>query len=280
MIKFINKHNEISINNFLINLGLSKETLIKLRKKLGNILVNNKPCFINFILHVNDEVTLNLEDEVNSDYPDCNISFKIIYEDEYLLIVDKPINIATIPTKSHFENSLAGMVKRYQKQQNNYYTFRALNRLDAGTSGIVIIAKDIFSYNILINKKSIIKEYLAISDGEIKNPITIEKGIKNDFEQHVHLCSVDGKFAKTCLTPLKYYDNFNATLVKLKLETGRTNQIRTHLASISHPLSSDIKYGSLTNFIEYFYLRCFSCSFIHPILNTKLEFILDYNLPI
>lgn len=277
---FKNTVGKTTIYNFLKTI-LSENIITSLRKNLGTLSINNCTKRTNETIDLGETLEINyLEDEeFLPNYPANDINFDIIYEDEYYLIMDKPSNICTIPTINHFTDNLASAVLFYQKKRNQTYKFRALNRLDLGTSGIVVIAKDPICYNLLQKFGKVEKEYVALVEGKIEKDIVISGNILDDNKLKKHYIDCSNNSIKTFVVPLKYYKKENITLIKTKLVGGRTNQIRVHLSSIGNSLAGDIKYGGKTNIFDTFFLRCFSIKFFHSILNKNIELTLDYMLP-
>lgn len=164
----------------------------------------------------------------------------IIYEDDDIVAVNKPHNLATIPTKAHFDNNLGKQICQHYGEN---FVLRVINRLDKDTAGIVFVAKTLKGYN---ETKILSKEYFALCEGVFENkkfditkPILTEvKDGKNLLRRKV---SILGKPATTHCEVVEQFDNF--ALVRCVLETGRTHQIRVHLSSIDHPLLDDVLYN-------------------------------------
>ena len=209
-------------------------------------------------------------DEDNSNIIPKEIHLNIIYEDEAILVINKPAGIATHPSRMHFDNTLSNGVKFYFDTISLHKKIRPVNRLDLNTSGIVIFAKNEYVQENLIRQMSdnyFKKEYLAICDGIFEDKKgTINKPIARKEGSIIERCvSENGKPSITHYEVLEEFDN--CSLVNCILETGRTHQIRVHMASIGHPISGDTLYGKESNFINRQALHCFRISFIHPISN-------------
>ena len=257
-------------------LHISARLLIKL-KTSDCIFVNGESKFVNHIVKENDIVTvlIDFEEEDFIDAEEMNLD--IIYEDEYLLVVNKPAGIVVHPSSYHLNNTLANGVKCYL---NNKKKIRPINRLDRDTSGIVMFAKNEYVQECFQNKADYKKEYLAIVNGIIKEDRgTINKPIARKpnsiMEREVNY--EDGQIAITHYNVLKRFNEEGYTLVHVELETGRTHQIRVHFKSEGHILLGDDLYGAPSELINRQALHAWKISFIHPI--TKEEIKLEANVP-
>ncbi|MCR5653921.1 MAG: RluA family pseudouridine synthase [Ruminococcus sp.] len=244
-------------------------TLLK-REKYG-IIRDNKILKTIDTVNFGDEIILNLPDDNNEITP-VKGELNILFEDDYLIAVDKPFGMPVHPTKVHQEDTLANILKYIQNKKGESYTFRAVNRLDKDTSGIVIIAKDKFTATALMY--GIHKKYLAVWEGIIDKSGTINEPI-GLLEGHTvqRAVKTDGKPAVTHYTPIKH--DKEHTLLELTLETGRTHQIRCHMSSVGHPLAGDDMYGGSLEYIKRQALHCASVSFTHPITNKKIDIKCD-----
>ena len=208
------------------------------------------------------------------------MNLDIVFEDEWILIINKPAGLATHPSILHFSNSLCNGVRFYFDSIGLKKKVRPVNRLDLNTSGLVIFAKCEYIQECLISQMKINlfkKEYLAICNGIFENKSgTINLPISRKENSIIERCvSEDGQ---TSITNYKVLKEFNTySLVKCSLETGRTHQIRVHMSAIGHPLIGDSLYGNASNLISRQALHCYRLCFLHPILKNNLEF--DSNLP-
>ena len=254
------------MKSYLYSLGLSV-TLVK-KAKYGGIILNGTTVTVRAQVKEGDRIEIFLPKATSDGIPPMDIPLKVIYEDEYLIAVDKPTNMPTHPSKGNNLPTLANAVMGYY---GGDFVFRSVNRLDRDTSGVVIIAKTQISASNLSSsmKKGLWqKKYHAIVEGHphpesgrIDAPIErIEEGnIKRTVRS-------DGKRAITDYSVIEKMDN--SSLCEITLLTGRTHQIRVHMAHIGHPLVSDFLYGTESD-KEYF-LRCKEITFPHPATN---EFI-------
>ncbi len=256
---------------FLKDRQFSENFISNLRKKMGNIKVNGVNATIKHPLKANDILEINNSPNPATSIMHCIIPLDIVYEDEYYLLVNKPSGLACMPSKSHYTKNLAGAICYYLSKSTPNFTLRIVNRLDKDTSGIIIVAKDSISQKEITN---IDKVYYAICKGKIDKALTVDAKIQtivnNGVNQNKRIISPDGKIAITHITPIKYNDSYS--LIKLKLESGRTHQIRVHLSSINHPLLGDSLYGQTTDLITHTALVCNEVTFYHPFLKKTLNF--------
>ena len=222
---------------------------------------------------------ITLEDEVNlDDLIPTNIPLDIVYEDEYLLIINKPSGLVTHPAPGHVTDTLVNALIYHSKVSSNG-TFRPgiVHRLDKDTSGLMIVAKDIKTMELLsdmIKNKKIERKYLAIVDGVILHDTgTIDAPIGRD-EMNRQKMAVTAKNSKEAITNFKVLKRFkNNTLIECSLVTGRTHQIRVHMNYIKHPVSNDEVYGNHKNTTSFGQmLHSKSIRLIHPIIGKELYF--------
>lgn len=218
-------------------------------------------------VHADDVIELHLPEENNEIEP-VQGCLDILYEDDFLLVVNKPPFMPVHPTKVHQLDTLANIVSYLQEQKGEKYTFRALNRLDKDTSGCVVIAKDRLTY--ALTQPTITKKYLAVCEGIITEDGTVSAPIALE----------DGSSIRRCVSPagqhaVTHYHILAAgaghTLVELRLESGRTHQIRCHMSSIGHPLAGDDLYGGSRSMIGRQALHCSDLAFFHPFSDQKIE---------
>lgn len=253
--------------------GVSARILTLLKREKAGIIRDDKILRTVDTVRFGDRIILNLPDDKNEITP-VEGELKILFEDEYVIAIDKPSNMPVHPTKVHQTDTLANILKYIQIQKGESYTFRAINRLDKDTSGIVLIAKDKFSATALSG--NVQKTYKAVCEGVITESGMIDKPIRL-LEGHTvqRTAAENGKHAVTHFEPL--YNDKKHTLISVTLETGRTHQIRCHMASIGHPLAGDDMYGGSLDYIKRQALHCDSVSLIHPI--TKDRIIINSDLP-
>lgn len=252
--------------------GVSTRTFTKLKKiplgitRKGQLIKADEKVF------AGDEIVLKQVSEDNNIIP-VKGSLDIVYEDSHIIIINKPASTPVHPTKIHQENTLANFLRYYSLEKGEDYTFRAVNRLDKDTSGLVLIAKDRHSAGIL-QKHDIYKEYIAVCTGITPEKGTIDKPIKkSENSTMLRIISDDGDRAVTHFERIGCF--YNSSLVKLWLETGRTHQIRCHMSSIGHPLEGDDLYGGSLEKIKRQALHCAKMKFFHPIDGKVIELCCD-----
>lgn len=277
------KYEEITANKnydklyyLLKDNSFSEAYISKLRQQTNSLLINGVPANMRSKVNKGDLISISLEAQRKSDIKTCHIALGIVYEDEYFLVINKPPLLASTPTKSHYSLNLAGAVCDYMQQKRENFVYRIMNRLDKDTSGLVIIAKSIFAYQKITN---IEKTYEAICQGKIEAPICINKPIYteniNGINTLKRIISPLGKEAKTYVEVIKSNENYSH--IRLKLEHGRTHQIRVHLSSIGHPLVGDTIYGKSSDLISHTALICKTISLTHPKTNEKMLFEAEYS---
>ena len=271
---------EISINEVLISkFHLSK----KLKSKLinsKNVLLNGSFVDTRAIAHLGDLITLVLDyAEDNSNIVPKKIDLDIIYEDEFLLAINKPAGIPVHPSLLHYEDSLANGVKFYYNSIGLKKKIRAVNRIDLNTSGLVLFAKNEYIQEQLIkqmNNKDFIKTYLAIVCGKLdKKEGIINAPIARKENSIIERCiSPLGQSAVTHYNVLKEFNDYS--FIECSLGTGRTHQIRVHFANLGNPLLGDTLYGNSKNaLINRQALHSYKMDFVHPITLKEITLIAD-----
>lgn len=259
----------ISVRTFLRRIcGISARSMTVLKYGEGGIFRGGDMMKAHDTVHSGDVISLKFPDEVN-EIKAVQGDLEILFEDDYLLLINKPAHMPVHPAKSHQLDTLANIVSYHQRLRGENYVFRALNRLDKDTSGCVLIAKDRLTYALV--KDTVEKIYAAICEGIIKDagvidsPIGLENGSK--IKRTVRS---NGLSAVTHYQPIAWSDHH--TFLLLRLETGRTHQIRCHMSSIGHPLAGDDLYGGSRSLIERQALHCRDFGFFHPFEQKKYDF--------
>ena len=273
------KNSTQTINSILKNeLKISSRLLYKLIK-LNKIKLNHKPCDTRKTGNLGDTITVSFDyEEDNSNIVPTKMDLNIVFEDDWLLVVNKPAGIAIHPSVLHYSDSLCNGIRFYFDKIGLKKKIRPVNRLDLNTSGLVVFAKCEYIQECLINQmknNQFKKEYLAVCNGFFNEKSgTINLPIARKENSIIERCiSENGQTAITHYEVLKEFDNYS--LVKCSLETGRTHQIRVHMSAIGHPLLGDSLYGSISDLINRQALHCYNLQFIHPVYNNDLNFFGD-----
>lgn len=273
------EYNNHTLLSFLKDKLYSSQIITHLKRTENGILLNGEWGRVRDILQAGDELTIQLTEEDSSDnIVPVKLPLDIVYEDEDILVVNKAANTPIHPSQGNYDNTLANAVAYYYQQKNETFTYRCINRLDRDTTGLLIIAKHMYSASLLsemVANHEIHREYLAIATGEVPETGTIIAPIGrvdgSTIERHVD--EMQGDYACTHYKRLDYNNGYS--LVSLKLETGRTHQIRVHMKHIGHPLPGDFLYNPDYSVIERQALHSHKLSFIHPISGKPLEFVAD-----
>lgn len=267
----------LRIEQYLRRRGYSYQNLTQLKKMRESILINGVWSYMRTPLKDGDILTVHIQEpESSPNIPPVKLPLDIVYEDEDIVVVNKPAGMPVHPSLNNYENSLANGLVYYYQEQGKPFIFRCTNRLDRDTSGLTVVAKHMVSSSILSSmgmRHEITREYLAIvrgvlkpSEGAIDAPIgrtgssLIERKI--DFEN-----------GERAVTHYRLVEEQNGhSLVSLILETGRTHQIRVHMKYIGHPLVGDYLYNPDMEYIDRQALHSHRLSFTHPVTGEKMEF--------
>ncbi len=271
--------NDKTVKNIMTeNLNFSRR-LSKRLEDSDKLYVNGKVVRLNKSVFDGDVLSVEFDEE-EDEFDAVDIPIEIIYEDSDLLIVNKRAYIVVHPTKSHQNDTVANGVAYYFKQHGIKRKVRFVNRLDMNTSGIVIIAKNPYAHNEFSNQmksNQVEKYYYAIVEGSVEEDSgTVNEPIARlNPEDIIRVVHPSGKECITHYTVEKRFNNM--TLVRLKLETGRTHQIRVHMKHIGHPVIGDILYGRSSELIGRQALHCYEMKFKHPL--TGSEIVITCPLP-
>lgn len=265
-----------TISSYLKSKNYPHAVMVHLKKTPESILLNGRWEYVNTRVKTGDSLEIKLiETESSEKIPPVYAPFSILYEDEDILVIDKPANMPIHPSLNHYENTLANAVCYYYANQGIPYTFRCVNRLDKNTTGLTIIAKHMLSSAILsqdVAVKSIKREYLAIVAGETDDSGTIDAPIGRKDASTIER-QIDYAHGEHAVTHYRKIDTKNGyTLLSLRLETGRTHQIRVHMSSIGHPLLGDFLYHPASTELPRQALHSHKLEFIHPITKEPMEF--------
>lgn len=268
-IKISERDNNRQIRDVLHDFGVSASLLTKLKRTENGITLNGE--FAKAIQRVTTDDLLKIRIESKGHMPSPRkMDIEIPYEDEDIIVLNKPPLLPVHESRNHIGDTLSNFVAYHI---NHDTAFRAVFRLDRDTSGLVLVAKNELSASKLAGK--IDKDYYAVVGGIIEQSGTIDAPIARCGDSIIKRRVDDtGERAITHYKPIITKDN--STLLKIKLETGRTHQIRVHMEHIGHPLLGDSLYnGDLTN-ISRQALHCKDIYFNHPITNEKIHISSDF----
>jgi len=270
------------LREFLKEKEISKSALADIKFKGGFISVNDQEVNVRYALKTADRVRIEFPPEVPSEgMKGEEIPLSIIYEDEYLLVVNKPPGMNTIPSREHPYGSLASGLIGYYEKNGISATTHIVTRLDRDTSGLVLIAKHSHIHHLFSKQQrsgGVKRSYEAFAEGFVEKgegviDAPIARKPDSIIEREVH---PDGQYACTLFEVSKRYEGF--THVKLWLRTGRTHQIRVHMSYMGHPLLGDTLYGGNRDSISRQALHCRELTFSHPFLHKEMNFTVS--LPI
>ena len=268
-----------TIGTFLKEKDYSRGVIIALKKTPVGIRKNGEGAGVNEILETGDVLQICLiEEETSENIVPRGYDIDILYEDEDILVVNKPYNMPIHPSVNNYDNTLANGIMHYYEKKGQPYVFRCMNRLDRDTSGVTIIAKNLLSGSILskqMKERGIDRIYIAFVEGVVKEEGTIDLPIGRE-EGSVIKRKIDKKEGKPAVTHYRRLDVFHidgkaVSVVALKLETGRTHQIRVHMSAIGHPLLGDFLYNEDNHMLTRQGLHGIACSFYHPITREYMK---------
>ena len=253
-----------------MRLGLSV-TLIK-RVKYGGVFLNGENVHMRATVQNGDEIEIRFPKEASKGIPPMDLPLEILYEDAHLIAVCKPRNMPTHPSKGNSLPTLANAVMHYFGED---FVFRAITRLDRDTSGIVLIAKTQYAAARLsedMKAGKFKKIYTAIVEGvPEEREGRIDAPIRRECEGEMRrIVAEDGKRAVTDYRVIHEREDGNAVL-SLRLHTGRTHQIRVHMAHIGHPLLGDFLYGTKSE--DGYFLHCREMELPHPITGEMITIV-------
>ncbi len=255
-------------------------TLVQKIIKQEALIVNGQSSKSNYVVRVGDLIQISEIPFVEMDIKPESLDLNIVYEDDEVLVVDKPSGMVVHPAPGNYEHTLVnGLLYHINQLSTGSHPFRPgiVHRIDKDTSGLLMVAKNDEAHRILaeeLKQKVTKREYIALVAGRINNTTgKIDAPIGRDFKDRKKMKVSDvGKIAVTHFSVLERFED--ATLVKCILETGRTHQIRVHMAFIGHPVIGDPVYskkGSDSDFGQY--LHAAVLGFTHPVTKAYMEFI-------
>jgi 23S rRNA pseudouridine1911/1915/1917 synthase len=243
------EENEWSVKDIMRKtLGISRKHLSRLKLTDG-VRLNGKSVYVSQKVKPGDRVSAMMAPEESEDILPQPMELHILYEDEDVLLLDKPAGVIVHPTHGHYMNTLANGVVHYWLEKGVTHRFRPVNRLDQDTSGVICIAKNKHAHHQLSKqwqKNQVEKGYWAIVEGEL-NPAqgTVNAPIDRCPEDPKRRIVIEGGYSSiTHYEVVEKFPKTSASWVRIQLETGRTHQIRVHMTYLGHPLVGDTFYGS------------------------------------
>lgn len=267
-----NKEENLTLKNWMQTFNLAKNKI--------NYLIDNKCVMINneivnkreYILKENDEIIVDVSNYETIDYPASRYNLEILYEDDYILVVNKPSKVIIYPESKELSKTMANYIAHYYVKTNQNLTIRHVHRLDTDTTGCLIYAKDIFTHSYLSNlfeTGNVKKEYYAIVCGIMDTYGKVDLPIGKNRHNNLMMVTKTGSNALTIYKPVKHFNK--NTLLNVEIKTGRTHQIRVHMAYLKHPLLGDSLYG-INDGYDRVMLHCHHIGFVHPIFKYWVDF--------
>lgn len=267
----------LRVEQYLKRRGYSSQNIASIKHMPKSILVNGIHYYMRQTLAAGDKLTVQITETAYSEkIPPVELPLDIVYEDEDIIVINKPTGMPIHPSLNNYYNTMANALAWYYKEQDKPFIFRCCNRLDRDTSGLTVVAKHLVSAGILSSmtgRREVHREYLAIAaghvtpeSGTINAPLARKPGT-------IIERTVDWEHGEPAIT---HYRLISATrlhsLVALKLETGRTHQIRIHMKYLGFPLIGDYLYNPDMTYIGRQALHSHKLSFPHPITGEMMEF--------
>ncbi len=259
------------LRSYLKRLRISSKQSAHLKRIEGGITVNGVQVTVRYLLKSGDVVRLAIEDVQSGESAEpVELPLSVIYEDDDLVVCNKPPFMPTHPSHGHHYDTLANALAFYYAKQGRPFVFRPVNRLDRNTSGVVMVAKHAraasMMYTEMLNRR-MEKEYLAVVEGELTGMGVVDKSLRRTAESIIvrEVCDAAAEGAQSALTEYRAVCAKNGlTLVELSPKTGRTHQLRVHMASLGHPILGDGLYGRDSDLIDRQALHAYRLTFKRP----------------
>ena len=260
------------------NTPLSRNAIQKLIEK-GDVKVNGKTCNKKSKTELADEIVFAYEEKTLTDIKPQKMNLDIVYEDEDLIVINKPKGIVVHPAVGNPDNTLVNGLLYHCKELsdiNGYYRPGIVHRIDKDTSGLLVAAKNNFTHNFLseqLKDKNCYRKYYAIVNGIVaNNEGQIDAPIGRNEKNRQQMC-VTSKNSKEAVTIFKVLERYaDSTLLDVELKTGRTHQIRVHMQYIGHSVFNDGRYARKQIDASGQYLHAYFLSFIHPRTLKRMDF--------
>lgn len=268
------EYNGKSIKDYLTQrLSISHRTIVKLKKGTF-ILLNGESVYVTEKLQTGDRLEIILMDEESENIIPEAIDLDIVYEDDYMIIINKLPGMPVHPTKGHFTGTVANALAYHYINEDKNIKIRPINRLDKDTSGLVMFAKNPHIQHLMSREGfHLNKKYIAVVEGTVEeNKGTIDLPIKREAYNSIkRIVNEEGQKAITKYEVLE--KNERASLLSIDLVTGRTHQIRVHMSYLGHPLYGDSIYGGNTDLISRQALHAEKLYFSHPVNQIDMELL-------
>lgn len=284
--KIICDEDNIRVDKFIsaCDIGLSRNAAVNLIDK-GLVVVDGKEVNKKYKLKIGQTVSVSIPEPVPYEAKPENIPLDIVYEDNDVLVVNKPKGMVVHPAVGNYDGTLVNALMYHCGDSlsgiNGVMRPGIVHRIDKDTSGLLIVAKNDFAHTSLakqIKEHSFTREYEAVVFGDIKDEDgTVDAPIGRNPNDRKKMCVIakNSKNAVTHYSVIKRYKEY--THIRCRLETGRTHQIRVHMAYIGHPVAGDLVYGVKNEKVDFVgqCLHARKIGFVHPVTNEYLEFCSD-----
>lgn len=273
------QHDGMLLRNFLMKKKQISRSALKSIKTNGALYINGESAKVVQHIKGGDCILVEFPKEERSQWVEGKqVPLDMIYEDDHLLVLNKQAGLQTIPSMLNSEDTLANGIVYYYEKNDLPYTFHPVNRLDRDTTGLMMVAKHRYAHDLLTKQqknKSLSRRYMALVHGTIESDTgSVDKPIGRKEGSIIERQVTEaGKEAVTHYRVLKTVKD--VTLVSLELETGRTHQIRVHMASLGHPLLGDDLYGGSRKWISRQALHSSEMTFYHPFIKEPMTFQAD-----
>ena len=270
-------HAGLRVEQYLKRKGYSSQNLASIKRMPESILINGIHSYMRQTLAASDHLTVQItETRCSEKIPPVEIPLASVSEDEDIIVINKPAGMPIHPSLNNYYNTMANALAWYYKEQGKPFIFRCCNRLDRDTSGLTVVAKHLVSAGILsamTGRREVNREYLAITSGHVmpeSGTITAPLARKPGT---IIERTIDWERGEPAVTHYRLITSDDRhSLVSLKLETGRTHQIRIHMKYLGYPLIGDYLYHPDMSCIGRQALHSCRLSFPHPITGTAMDF--------
>ena len=276
--KISNIYDGYTIDKFLKAKGYSSANITAIKKMPNNVVIDGTWVHMNRRVVTGEVLTVNIDENISSQkIPPVEMPLDIVFEDDDIIVINKPAGLPIHPSLNHYEDSLANGLAYYYEKQGKPFIFRCANRLDKNTSGLTVIAKHLVSANILstmVKNRQFHREYYAIVRGIITPSIGTIAAPIGRISDSIIKRRIDFENGEKAITHYSLVCESNGhSLVAIYLETGRTHQIRVHFKHIGFPLVGDHLYNPDMEYIDRQALHSHKIEFTHPITGENMMFV-------